>query len=223
MGIMSARRMSRRLSSDRCPRGTHMSRTVAPRAHRVNPPSGAHATAARCRGPGRCCRRRAGRRLRARCLEAQSAVQRLPESGRARVRHDAAGRVTISQLMNIGSSMYSAYFVDMTSRFRTGRITTDGMCRALPRPSTRCATRPPSTASSRRRTRSAAPRRVRKLARVLDDLAVVGQRRRRANSSTSARSLVTSRIVAATAPGLSAAPAPSSTLGVIRRWPSRRR
>ena len=35
------------------------------------------------------------------------------------------GELTISQLMNPGSSLYSAYFVDMTSRFETGRISTE--------------------------------------------------------------------------------------------------
>lgn len=35
------------------------------------------------------------------------------------------GEVTISQLMNPGSSLYSAYFVDMTSRFELGRISTE--------------------------------------------------------------------------------------------------
>ncbi len=35
------------------------------------------------------------------------------------------GELTISQLMNPGSSLYSAYFVDMTSRYELNRITTD--------------------------------------------------------------------------------------------------
>lgn len=35
------------------------------------------------------------------------------------------GELTISQLMNPGSSLYSAYFVDMTSRFDLGKITVD--------------------------------------------------------------------------------------------------
>lgn len=35
------------------------------------------------------------------------------------------GEVTISQLMNPGSNLYSAYFVDMTSRFDLGRISTE--------------------------------------------------------------------------------------------------
>ena len=35
------------------------------------------------------------------------------------------GEVTISQLMNPGSSLYSAYFVDMTSRLDLGKITVD--------------------------------------------------------------------------------------------------
>ncbi|MEO8124207.1 MAG: hypothetical protein ABI633_09175 [Burkholderiales bacterium] len=34
------------------------------------------------------------------------------------------GEVTISQLMNPGSNLYSTYFVDMTSRFELGRIST---------------------------------------------------------------------------------------------------
>jgi hypothetical protein len=34
------------------------------------------------------------------------------------------GEVTISQLMNPGSNLYSAYFVDMTSRYDLGRIST---------------------------------------------------------------------------------------------------
>lgn len=34
------------------------------------------------------------------------------------------GEVTISQLMNPGSNLYSAYFVDMTSRFELGRVST---------------------------------------------------------------------------------------------------
>jgi len=32
------------------------------------------------------------------------------------------GEASISQLLNPGSNLYSAYFVDMTSRFETGRI-----------------------------------------------------------------------------------------------------
>ena len=32
------------------------------------------------------------------------------------------GEASISQLMNPGSNLYSAYFVDMTSRFELGRI-----------------------------------------------------------------------------------------------------
>ena len=32
------------------------------------------------------------------------------------------GELTVSQLMNPGSSLYSAYFVDMTSRYDLGRI-----------------------------------------------------------------------------------------------------
>jgi hypothetical protein len=32
------------------------------------------------------------------------------------------GELTVSQLMDIGSSLYSAYFVDMTSRLELGRI-----------------------------------------------------------------------------------------------------
>ena len=35
------------------------------------------------------------------------------------------GELTISQLMNPGSSLYSAYFVDMTSRLDLGRITVE--------------------------------------------------------------------------------------------------
>ncbi len=35
------------------------------------------------------------------------------------------GEASISQLMNPGSNLYSAYFVDMTSRFETGRISTE--------------------------------------------------------------------------------------------------
>ena len=35
------------------------------------------------------------------------------------------GELTISQLMNPGSSLYSAYFVDMTSRFELNRITAE--------------------------------------------------------------------------------------------------
>jgi hypothetical protein len=35
------------------------------------------------------------------------------------------GELTISQLMNPGSSLYSAYFVDMTSRFDLGKITVE--------------------------------------------------------------------------------------------------
>jgi hypothetical protein len=35
------------------------------------------------------------------------------------------GEVTISQLMNPGSALYSAYFVDMTSRYEVNRITTE--------------------------------------------------------------------------------------------------
>lgn len=35
------------------------------------------------------------------------------------------GEVTISQLMNPGSALYSAYFVDMTSRYDSNRITTE--------------------------------------------------------------------------------------------------
>lgn len=35
------------------------------------------------------------------------------------------GEASISQLMNPGSNLYSAYFVDMTSRFELGRISTD--------------------------------------------------------------------------------------------------
>ena len=35
------------------------------------------------------------------------------------------GELTISQLMNPGSSLYSAYFVDLTSRFELNRITVD--------------------------------------------------------------------------------------------------
>jgi len=35
------------------------------------------------------------------------------------------GEVTISQLMNPGSNLYSAYFVDMTSRWDLGRVTTE--------------------------------------------------------------------------------------------------
>ena len=35
------------------------------------------------------------------------------------------GELTISQLMNPGSSLYSAYFVDMTSRYELNRITAD--------------------------------------------------------------------------------------------------
>ena len=35
------------------------------------------------------------------------------------------GEASISQLLNPGSNMYSAYFVDMTSRFELGRISTE--------------------------------------------------------------------------------------------------
>ena len=35
------------------------------------------------------------------------------------------GELTISQLMNPGSSLYSAYLVDMTSRFELNRITVE--------------------------------------------------------------------------------------------------
>ncbi len=35
------------------------------------------------------------------------------------------GEVTISQLMNPGSNLYSTYFVDMTSRFDLGRISAE--------------------------------------------------------------------------------------------------
>ncbi len=35
------------------------------------------------------------------------------------------GELTVSQLMNPGSSQYSAYFVDLTSRFDLGRISVD--------------------------------------------------------------------------------------------------
>lgn len=35
------------------------------------------------------------------------------------------GEASISQLMNPGSNLYSAYFVDMTSRFESGRISTE--------------------------------------------------------------------------------------------------
>lgn len=35
------------------------------------------------------------------------------------------GELTISQLMNPGSSLYSAYFVDMTSRLDLGKITAE--------------------------------------------------------------------------------------------------
>lgn len=35
------------------------------------------------------------------------------------------GEASISQLLNPGSNLYSAYFVDMTSRFETGRISTE--------------------------------------------------------------------------------------------------
>ena len=35
------------------------------------------------------------------------------------------GEASISQLLNPGSNLYSAYFVDMTSRFETGRISAD--------------------------------------------------------------------------------------------------
>lgn len=35
------------------------------------------------------------------------------------------GEASISQLMNPGSNLYSAYFIDMTSRFETGKISTE--------------------------------------------------------------------------------------------------
>ena len=35
------------------------------------------------------------------------------------------GELTVSQLMNPGSAMYSAYFVDLTSRFDLGRISVE--------------------------------------------------------------------------------------------------
>ena len=35
------------------------------------------------------------------------------------------GELTISQLMSPGSSLYSAYFVDMTSRFESNKITVE--------------------------------------------------------------------------------------------------
>ncbi len=35
------------------------------------------------------------------------------------------GEITISQLMNPGSNLYSTYFVDLTSRFDLGRISTE--------------------------------------------------------------------------------------------------
>ena len=35
------------------------------------------------------------------------------------------GELTVSQLMNPASSLYSAYFVDMTSRFDLGRISVE--------------------------------------------------------------------------------------------------
>ncbi len=35
------------------------------------------------------------------------------------------GEASISQLTNPGSNLYSAYFVDMTSRFELGRISTE--------------------------------------------------------------------------------------------------
>lgn len=35
------------------------------------------------------------------------------------------GEISISQLMNPGSNLYSTYFVDLTSRFELGRISTE--------------------------------------------------------------------------------------------------
>ena len=103
-----------------------MSRTVAPRAHRSEPSVG------RARTPLRLPRALAG------AAAAALVVGCAPDAWKPNPQFSAfqnqvervcgttrLGEVTISQLMNIGSSMYSAYFVDMTSRFELGKITTD--------------------------------------------------------------------------------------------------